>query len=120
MQRHCLARGVKFALFAALALAVGGVVVMCLWNWLMPALFSWHEISFWQALGLLLLSRILVGGFRCGPAGHGHWRHRLAARFAHMTPEEREKFVQGVRGCCCHDESAPATKPDPDRHAPSV
>jgi hypothetical protein len=44
--------------------AVFGLVVMSLWNWLMPTLFGWHVISYWQALGLLILSKILFGGFR--------------------------------------------------------
>jgi hypothetical protein len=47
-----------------------GEVVMHLWNWLLPMLFGWRQISFWQALGLLILCRILFGGF----GGHGHDR----------------------------------------------
>jgi len=38
-------------------------VVMHLWNWLLPALFGWRQVTFWQALGLVLLCRILFGGF---------------------------------------------------------
>jgi len=34
---------------------VGGELVLRLWNWLMPALFGWKPITFWQALGLLVL-----------------------------------------------------------------
>ena len=44
-----------------------GELVMHLWNWLLPPLFGWHLITFWQALGLLLLSRILFGSW--GPGG---------------------------------------------------
>jgi hypothetical protein len=113
MMRHGVRKGMWCALFAALMLLVCGFIVMGLWNWLMPALFGWHLISFWQALGLLVLGRILVGGSHCGSARHGHWRHRMAERFAHMTPEEREKFVRGVRECCCHDGSKETTaKPE--------
>jgi hypothetical protein len=46
-----------------------GEIVMHLWNWLLPMLFGWHQISFWQALGLLVLCRILFGGF--GHNGRG-------------------------------------------------
>ena len=42
---------------------IGGEVVMHLWNWLLPTLFGWRQITFWQALGLLALCRILFGGF---------------------------------------------------------
>ncbi len=60
----------KFAAIAVVAVAVFGAVVMVLWNWLMPPLFGWAAIGFWQALGLLVLSRILLGGFHGGPGDH--------------------------------------------------
>jgi UPF0716 family protein affecting phage T7 exclusion len=52
-----------------------GVVTMGLWNALMPAIFKLPTIGFWQALGLLLLSRILLKG-GAGHAGHRHWKRR--------------------------------------------
>jgi hypothetical protein len=91
----------KFIFMAAVAVAVFGFVVMSLWNWLMPALFGWHPITFWQALGILVLSKILFGGFRGRSGGpHGPWRRRMMERWEAMTPEEREKFRQGMRGGC--------------------
>ena len=51
--------------------ALGGWAVMSLWNWLMPGLFGLPVVTFWQALGLLALSRILFGGFRLGGGGGG-------------------------------------------------
>ena len=76
-----------------------GELVMHLWNWLLPGLFGWHTISFWQALGLLLLSRILFGGI--GHHGGGHRRRwEMKERWEKMTPEEREKFRQDMRGRC--------------------
>jgi len=99
MTRHWMAKGLKFGLFAALGVAVLGSVVMALWNWLMPALFGWRVIGFWQALGLLVLSKILFGGLR-GPAANMHWRRRMMERWEQMTPEEREKFREGMRGRC--------------------
>ncbi|RAS35540.1 hypothetical protein [Paraburkholderia bryophila] len=71
--------------------AVLGWAVMTLWNWVVPALFVGARlIDFWHALGLLVLSRILFGGFR----GHGGgWRERRHWRkWQAMTPEEREQF----------------------------
>lgn len=93
-------RGVKFVIFALLAAAALSFVVMSLWNWLMPALFALHRISFWQALGLLLLSKILFGGFRGRGGPHMHWKRRMMERWAEMTPEEREKLREGMKGRC--------------------
>ena len=76
---------------------IGGQVVMLLWNWLLPALFGWRLITFWQAVGLLALCRILFGhhGWR-GPRGP-HFRDRMRGRCGGMTPEEREKFRDTIR-----------------------
>lgn len=93
-------RIIKFALLAVVFFTVFTFVIMRLWNWLMPELFGLHMITFWQALGLLVLSKILFGGFRGGPHRHWSWRRRMAARWEHMTPEEREKFRQSMRGRC--------------------
>ena len=71
---------------------VGGEIVRLLWNWLLPPLFGVREVTFWQALGLLVLCRILFGGFR----GYGGWRGRHHwGRWSAMTPEEREQFRRG-------------------------
>jgi hypothetical protein len=76
-----------------------GEVVKSLWNWLLPSLFGWHPITFWQALGLLVLCRILFGGFHGrGPGGRS--RRMMAERWEKMTPEEREKFRHGLRARC--------------------
>jgi len=99
MKRHWFLRGLKFLLFALLFVTVFSFVVMRLWNWLMPAVFGWHLISFWQALGLLVLSKILFGGFRGGPHRDWNWRRRMMERWAQMTPEEREKSRQSMRDC---------------------
>lgn len=107
MVRHWVWRGLKFALFAVVFFAVFSLVVMSLWNWLMPALFGWHSITLWQAVGILVLSKILFGGFRGGHRGHWYGRRRMMERWAEMTPEEREKFRQGMRGRC--RPSGPAT-----------
>lgn len=86
-----------------LFVALGGVIVQLLWNWLVPTLFGWRAVTFWQALGLLALCRILFGGL----GGHGSagsnmrrrlLRRRMAERWERMTPEERERFRHGLRG----------------------
>jgi hypothetical protein len=112
MKRHRFLRGLKFVLFAVLFVTVFGFVVMNLWNWLMPALFGWHLISFRQAVGVLILSKILFGGFRGHRGRHLYWRGRMMERWEQMTPEEREKFRQGMRGRC-GPFGSPAAEPKP-------
>ena len=110
MKRHKALRITMFAALAIIACAIFGLVVMGLWNWLMPAVFGLRVITYWQALALLVLSRILFGGFR-GRGGYGgHWRRRMRERWEQMTPEEREKFRQGMHGGC-GSFAPPATEP---------
>jgi len=97
-------RGLRIAgmvILGIVAVAVFGFLTMSLWNWLVPAVFGGHAITYWQALGVLVLSRILFGGFR-RPGPGGHWRRRMRARWEKMTPEEREKFLQGMGAGCRH------------------
>jgi len=100
MKGRWIFRGTKFVLFMLLAAAVLSLVLMSLWNWLMPALFALHRISFWQALGLLVLCRVLFGSFRGRRGPPMHWRGRMMERWAQMTPEEQEKFREGMTGRC--------------------
>jgi hypothetical protein len=85
-----------------LFVALGGAVVRLLWNWLLPPLFGWPLITFWQALALLALCRILFGGLGLHGGPRSNVGRRMAARWASMTPEERERFRQGLRERCGH------------------
>ena len=78
-------------------ITIGGTVVTLLWNWLMPELFCWPPITFWQALGLLALCRILFGGSGWRGSVRSKIRHRIEERCENLTPEEREKFRQRMR-----------------------
>ena len=101
---------------------IGGQAVKLLWNWLMPAIFGVRQIVFWEALGLLVLCRILFGGHgfsggsRSG-SGSGFRRRivdrvsdRMGERWANMTPEERDRFRQRVRERCGFDPSVGESK----------
>ena len=79
---------------------LGGEVVMRLWNWLLPSLFGWRQITFWQALGLLALCRILFGGLGCHGGPRSNIRRKMRDRWEGMTPEEREKFREAMRARC--------------------
>ncbi|MEX3936144.1 hypothetical protein AB4Y32_30890 [Paraburkholderia phymatum] len=82
------------ALLVLAGIALLGLMVMLLWNWVIPTVFaSGRSIDYLHALGLLVLSRILFGGFR----GHGGWRgHRHWRRWERMTSEERERFLKSM------------------------
>jgi hypothetical protein len=92
---------VGFALF----IAAGGTIVMLLWNWLLPPLFGWSRIAFWQALGLLALCRILFGGFGHHGSHRSGFRRRMREGWERLTPEERERLRQRVRERCGFDPS---------------
>lgn len=84
-----------------------GEIVMHLWNWLMPAIFGLKSITFWQAIGLLILARILVGGL--GGGSNNKKRKRKEMRWECMTPEEHDKFREWART----RQMTPATEPGP-------
>jgi hypothetical protein len=95
-------KAVKLVVFAGIFVGFC-FAVRELWNWLMPAIFGLPHITGWQALGLLLLSRILFGGFRGWPCHHRrNWGRHMRKRWNHMTPEERDKFRQGLHRRCGH------------------
>jgi len=80
-----------------LFVVIGGELVLHLWNWLLPPLFGWRQLTFWQALGILALCRILFGGLGMHGRGRSNFRRRMEERCDHMTPEERERFRQRMR-----------------------
>jgi len=97
---------VPLAIMAMVLFAViGGEVVLRLWNWLLPPLFGWRKINFWQALGLLTLCRILFGGSRWRSPGRYNFRRRMQMQMQMpmkegcepRTPEQREQFRQRMR-----------------------
>ena len=104
-RKFWLLRGLRFFFFAALFLSVAVLVTQALWNWLMPDLFHLPAIGLGQTLGLLVLSRILFGGFRGGQPGgwarkRREWQQRMAGRMENLSPEAREKFRQQMQSRC--------------------
>ena len=115
--RHAVRWSVKglAVLVAVLALvAVLSFAVMLLWNSLVPELFHGPPLQFWQALGLLLLSRILFGGLRGRAGWHGHWRQRMwRERWESMTAEERAQLREHFQHRCGHRSAPPAEPASP-------
>ena len=104
-RKFWLLRGLRFFLFAALFIAAAVFFTQYLWNWLVPELFHGPAIGLGQTVGLLLLSRMLFGGFRGGRPGawaqrRKAWQLRMAGRLENLSPEEREKFRQQMQQRC--------------------
>jgi hypothetical protein len=96
-------RGRKFFLipfFVIGFLALFSFIVMELWNNVLANVVHVSIINFWQALGILVLAKILFGGFRGGPWGRHRWNQQMHRRWMNMTPEEREKFKADWRSRC--------------------
>ena len=97
MKRNRVLHVLKVLVIVAVAVTVFSFVTMHLWNWVMPAVFGLRTITWLQALGLLVLSKILFGGFH-RHGGRRGWRRHMEERWAQMSPEERERFRAGMRG----------------------
>src|SRR6476660_7584983 len=94
-------RIVMFILIGAVAVLVFGGAVMLLWNNILAHVTNVHTITFLQALGILVLSKILFGGFRGGWGGRRYyWKQKMMNKWNNMTPEEREKFKQEWQKRC--------------------
>lgn len=83
-----------FILLGIGAVVLFGWIVMSLWNVVLVPAVGANIISFWQALGILVLSRILVGGFG---GGKGYRRRGDWDKCKNMTPEEKQQFKDEVR-----------------------
>ena len=102
-------RGVMFfkcAIAVLVAIFFFAWLTFLLWNWLVPVLFGGPIISYWQALGLLALTKILffgIGGRRsCYPeSGQKYWKHRFYEKMSSLSPEEREAFKKKMSEKWC-------------------
>ena len=89
-----LVKMLMFLIFAIVFVGVVALLVFGLWNYLMPGVFGLPKIGYWQAVAMLVLSRILFGRF-AGPGGR--WgRRRFATGWNDLTPEERARFRQAM------------------------
>ncbi|MEQ8323995.1 MAG: hypothetical protein RIC15_02505 [Vicingaceae bacterium] len=104
MMKNWITKGFKIALFMVFFFAFFGYVTMELWNWLMPSIFGLTAINFWQALGLLFLSKLIFGGFpgkgRGGSWGKGNWKNKMRDKFENMSDQDKEKLKARWEGYC--------------------
>lgn len=94
---------VMIIVIATAAILLFSFVVMSLWNNVLTVAAGVHVINFQQALGILVLSKILFGGFRGGGGcrGRGGFRNsQMSGKWKNATPEEKEKFKREWRDRC--------------------
>ncbi|HVZ42046.1 MAG TPA: hypothetical protein VHI13_22395 [Candidatus Kapabacteria bacterium] len=120
MRRRTPLKIARIVLIACVVVLGVGLVVMALWNALIPVLFAGPVINYWQALGLFILSRILLMG-RGGPPQfsrmrHERWRRKFEERMASMSPEDRERMRRAWDERCGRDFDGPRWKQG-DEHA---
>ena len=104
MKRFWIKKGAMIGAFFIAAVLVFSAVVMALWNSILPAVVGVNPISYLQAIGLLVLSKILFGGFHGrgfrGRNGGPMWNQKLKDKWTTMSPEEREQFKSEWKNRC--------------------
>ncbi|GAB3549448.1 hypothetical protein [Spirosoma fluminis] len=131
MKRFWIRRGLRFLSFGLFFVGFAGFAVMALWNALLPDILGVSAITFWQALGLLVLSRLLFGGGRgFGPGRYGfqrgshdwqggpgrrEWKQKMTERWQQMTPEQREQMKQQWGNRCSSWGRGRGVPPRPDQ-----
>ena len=96
-------RFIFIPLAVAAFLSLISYAVMQLWNALLPAILHVGVITFWQAMGIFILCKILFGfgKGRGGWGGKGPWmRQRMEEHYKQMTPEQKERFKQKMSERC--------------------
>ena len=108
MCKPSIGKIIGIAFFVILAITILPAITMLLWNWLIPTLFSGPIITYWQALGLIILSKILFSG------GHGsrrHDRHSSSTPWkAHLKHKIELKHNQEVQ----QDKETSSTTAEPE------
>jgi len=106
MRNRKFSKGKKFIFFlpvVALIATALGFIVMYLWNWILPEVTHAGRLNFWQALGLLVLCRLLFGNFNKGGGGNNRFRGKamgMRSKWQSMNEEERAKFKEEYKRRC--------------------
>ena len=102
MKKYWIKKVIMMVTFFIAAMLLFTLVVMGLWNAILPAVLGVKTITFIQALGILLLSKILFGGF--GGGWHGSrnhvWKQKMKEKWDTMTPEQRDQFKAEWKNRC--------------------
>ncbi len=98
-------KGCFFAFIPLIIFALAAIV-MLLWNAILPDVMPVSKITYWQALGILVLSKILFGGFRMGSRFKNHhtqMQQNFKDKFMNMSDEERSSFRAQWKSRCKKD-----------------
>ena len=87
---------VRGIFWGILFVGVFSLLVLLLWNWLMPPIFGLGTLTYFQALGLLILSKILFFGFnkRSGPSSHFRSKEYWKKRFEEDCKPASENLIE--------------------------
>jgi Ca2+/H+ antiporter, TMEM165/GDT1 family len=103
-RRFWFGKAIMILIFGTACVALFTFIVMSLWNAILPEVLGVKIITFWQALGILVLSKILFSGFGGWHNKREHfknkWRERMRAKWENMSPEERQKFKEEWKDRC--------------------
>lgn len=89
----------KFLLFILIMISVLPAVVMLIWNAVLPEVIGVNQINYWQALGILILSKILFGGFKPGRR-RNHKPNKFKEKFMGMDDKQKLAFKEEWRKRC--------------------
>jgi hypothetical protein len=109
-QEHGNHLRLKSVIFIPFAVTAGAFIfsyaVMFLWNAILPNVLGVHMITLWQAMGILVLSKILFGGFGLNHHNRSHIRHtqEMREKWMNLSPEEKDKMKNEWRGRFTHQE----------------
>jgi predicted tellurium resistance membrane protein TerC len=101
MNKSKTATVIKYVFIGILAAVAFGAVLMLLWNWLVPDIFGGPQLTLLQAIGLLVLSKLLFGGLGNRSSSHKKemWKKHYESKLSKMNSEEREKFKESLKQC---------------------
>jgi hypothetical protein len=103
-RRFWFGKAVMVLVFGAAFVVLFTFIVMSLWNAILPDVLGVKVITFWQALGILVLSKILFSGFGGLHHKRERFKHRMRERmmdkWEKMTPEEKQRFKEQLKNRC--------------------
>ncbi len=100
MRNFWVKKIVGFLVLGTAAVALFGFITMSLWNAVLVVVLGVKVITFWQALGILILGKLLFGGFGGHCGRRNRWKDGMREKWGNMNPEEREKLKQEWRNKC--------------------
>lgn len=103
MRNRKYSKAKKFIFFlpvVALIATLLGYTIMSLWNWILPEIAHTGRLNFWQALGLLILCRLLFGNFNKGGGSFREKAVKMRSKWQSMNEEERAQFKEEYKNRC--------------------